>query len=306
LLNPELSPQLVEQFVTSEHHNRSPDFTKETVHDIFRFGAPIGHSIESRPTACRCMDLARSSIYKYEQSGKSFNSGSAIFAEQLTGGKGRFQRQWHAPKGGIWMVLTLVNTMLPEHAAFLPIAAGVSCCETVRHFGLPARIKWVNDVHVGGKKLAGVLTETVIGPESGEEYILIGIGLNVNNLSFPENLSGIATSMTSFLGEKMDLTEVSAMLLAKLSWNIGLLHYHEHSQLQMSGSGSTNHGKNPLLKSWCALSDTIGRQVKYGFNVAESPQYLAKVLDVDDSGALIMELKDGTIAKEAGGEIMYV
>ncbi|MBA3014767.1 MAG: biotin--[acetyl-CoA-carboxylase] ligase [Proteobacteria bacterium] len=282
-----------------------PSYPREIATAILRYGAMVGAECEHLPEASRCMDLARAEIQICDREDRSFPSGRVILADQLTGGKGRFLRHWHAPAGGVWMVLTLANTLLPEHAALYPLAAGVACCETVRHFGLNATVKWVNDVLLGGRKVAGILTETVSSSRGGEEFVLIGIGLNVNNTSFAPELRNTAASMCEFSGHPFDLTEIAAMLIAKLSWNIGLLHYTEAEHLA-ADRGLDDDRPHPLIASWRLLTDTIGRRVRFGFNVVESAQYTATVVDVDPCGHLVMRLENGDLVTESGGEIMYL
>jgi len=283
-----------------------PSVPPETAAVILRYGAMVGTEIEHLKQAPRCMDLARARIHACEEEDRSFASGRVIIADRLTDGKGRFLRHWHAPDGGLWMVLTLVNTLLPEHASLYSLAAGVACCETLRHYQLNATIKWVNDVLLNGRKAAGILTETMRGPKGGEEYVLIGIGVNVNNTSFAPELRNTAASMAEFAGHPFVLAEVTARLLAKLAWNIGLLHYAEAEQLAAGSGTSLNDMPHPLIAAWRSLSDTIGRQVRFGFNVALAPQFTAKVIDIDDRGQLLMRLADGQMVCENGGEIIYV
>lgn len=251
------------------------------------------------------MDLARQDIINSEQRNNSFHSGKVHIAERLTGGKGRFKRRWHAPEGGIWLVLVLVNTMLNKYARLLPLAAGVACCESVRHFGVPAHIKWVNDVHVEGKKIAGILMETMLGPTTKEEYVLMGIGLNVNNTIFPEEIARSAAGMREYLPENLQLSQVAAVLIAKLAWNFGLLCYQEQTEMSEMPCGGRGV-MSPVIQAWTSMSDTIGRRVRYGFNVVSEPQYLADAVGLADSGALIMRLPDGREIIEAGGEIVYL
>lgn len=282
-----------------------PTFPPATAATILRYGAMVGADIEHLSQAARCMDLARDRILACEAADRSFASGRVIIADQLSSGKGRFLRHWHAPLGGVWMVLTLVNTLLPEHAALYSLAAGVACCETVRHYQLNATVKWVNDVLLNGRKVAGILTETMRTPKGGEEYVLIGIGLNVNNATFAPELRNLAASMSQFAGHALDLAEVTARLLAKLAWNIGLLHYAEAEQLA-ADRGLDYDLPHPLITAWRSVSDTIGRRVRFGFNVAESPQYTAKVSDIDNRGQLLMRLDDGQTVCENSGEIVYL
>lgn len=206
------------------------------------------------------------------------------------------------------MTLVVANTLLPEHTLFYPLAAGVACCETVREYGVDAHLKWVNDVHVRGRKLAGVLTETMFGPKYGEQYILIGIGINVNNESFPEELEPLAVSMKSLLGTELGINLFAARLLAKLAWNIGLLHYEEERLLaEDDGSGRQSGKPHMLLEQWRKLSDSIGRKVWFGFDVQKNPQYQAEVLGLDESGGLILRHEeDGATVIEHAGEIAYI
>lgn len=292
-----------QQALLSEPSTR-PSFSLATATAILRYGAMVGCEIEHLSQTPRCMDLARSRILAGAEAKLSFASGRVIIADQLTAGKGRFNRHWHAPTGGLWLVLTLVNTLLPAHASLLSLAAGVACCETLRHFGVNGHIKWVNDVMVNNRKVAGILTETMASPQSGEDYTLIGLGVNVNNSSFAPELRNTAAAMTEFAGRPFDLTEVTACLLAKLAWNIGLLHYAEAEHLA-ADRGLDDERPHPLITAWRALSDTIGRQVRWGFNVALAPQFTAKAIDIDNRGQLLMQLADGQLVCENGGEIVY-
>ena len=279
------------QALTSEPSLR-PTFPPEIAAAILRYGAMVGAEIEHLDEASRCMDLVRAKILTCDQEDYSFASGRVMVADRLTAGKGRFLRHWHAPVGGVWLVLTLVNTLLPEHAALYSLAAGVACCETLRHYRLNASIKWVNDVLINGRKVAGILTETMQSPKGGEEYVLIGMGVNVNNTTFAPELRNLAAAMAEFSGHSFDLATVTARLLAKLSWNIGLLHYAE-AEMLAADRGLAEDLPHPMIASWRSLSDTIGRKVRFGFNVAEAVQYTATVIDIDNRGHLLMRLADG-------------
>ncbi len=280
------------------------DFSPELASRIIRYGGVVGSRIERFDRRGRCMDYGRDLIRRAEEEDRSFPSGTVLIASELTAGKGRFARLWHAPQGGLWLTLILVNTLLPEHGRFYPLAVGVALCEAVRSFGVDAHLKWVNDVHVKNRKLAGVLIETERGPRFGEEYILIGIGLNVNNDVFPPELIDSAVSLRQLLGRELDVDEVAGQLLAKLAWNIGLLHHAEAEALHAAGEPVPPH---PILARWLALSDTIGRRVRFGFDVQREPQYEAVVQGLDHAGGLILRLsEDDTTVIEHAGEILYL
>lgn len=302
-----LSPRLVQEIIQQEEvpARCGRAHSLPAVTNIFRHGAVVGSCIERFARLPRGMDLARQRIAACEAAGRSFASGLVILAEELDGGCGRFRREWHAPAGGLWMTLVLVNTLLPEASRLYPLAAGIACCEAVCHLLPAARLKWVNDVHIGSRKIAGILIETMIGPRYGEEYVIIGMGVNVNNLGFPAALQGRAGSMRDLLGQEIDLDLFAARLLAKLAWNIGLLHYEEARRL---GLGSeTEPGDHPLVRRFRELSDTVGRWVSFGFNVQEKPQFEARVLGIDPTGGLLLQLVDSPEPLlEHAGEIVYL
>lgn len=300
-------PRAVQDYIaTYEMERRSRLLPSERAEAVFRYGAIIGSTIETFTSLERGMEYAGQLIEEHEQENRSFPSGTVIFAEELTGGKGRFRRAWHAPVGGIWMTVIFVNNLLPEISRLLPIAAGVACCETVRQFYVPAHVKWVNDVHVQGRKVAGILMETRFGSRSGEEYILIGVGVNVNNRIFPPELAKIADSMARIRGQSCNLGDVATDLLAKFRWNIGLL-YLQEDKLFKSDENSPTGFDNPMLARWRFLSDSIGRRVMFGFDVQQRPQYTAEVLGLaDDGGLMLLHLEENAVLTEYSGEIVYL
>ncbi|RJX26215.1 MAG: biotin--[acetyl-CoA-carboxylase] ligase [Desulfurivibrio sp.] len=306
-INPYPHPAAVQRYITDhEIERRSRLLPENRVQTVFRYGAIAGSRIHAFASLERGMDEARQLIAEHEHAGRSFPSGLVILAEELTGGKGRFRRYWHAPQGGIWLTMVFVNNLLPEISRLLPLAAGVACCETVRQFGVPARLKWVNDVHVNGRKVAGILMETLYGSRSGEEYILIGAGLNVNNADFPPELDRLAVSMAGLCGHSLDLGLVATDLLAKFCWNTGLLYLQEELQLA-EPDNVLPESEQLLLTRWRELSDSSGRRVMFGYDVQQSPQYEAEVLGVDaDGGLRLRNLEDGVVVTEYGGEIVYL
>lgn len=301
----ELSAADLTSFVEeTEGHLRLRQYPPEMVRKVLRYGGHVGSRIDCYRNLDRGMDLARRQIAEIEQSGGSFPSGSVILATTLNRGKGRFDRAWHAPAGGIWLTLVLANTLLPRYTSFLPMAAGVACCEALIAAGVETHIKWVNDLLVKGRKIAGVLVESYPSRLLAEEFVLIGIGININNRSFPEELAASSVAVSSILGCEISLPQFAITLLAKLVWNIGLLHYEEEVDLE---KGEEESPSCLLLESWKGLSDTVGRRVLYGFDVQKNPQYEGVVEDVDRNGYLVMRLPDsGAIVREQSGEILYL
>ncbi len=271
---------------------------------ILRFGAGIGSVLEHHAELHRTMLQARSHISAIERADKSVVSGTTILADRLTGSKGRFTRHWHAPQGGLWGSTIYVNTLLPRSRLLLPVAAGIAGCEAVRESGAQdAVIRWINDVLIGGSKVGGFLAESLTGARSREEYCLIGFGINVNNEQFPEEIQATATSLGRHLGRPVDLETFTYCFLAKLSWNIGLLHYYEEALLPDLTPNGSGH---PLIRRWRELSDSPGKRVLFGFDVMASPQYRATVSSITEDGGLQLVLEDGSEITEYSGEIRYL
>ncbi len=273
---------------------------------IVRYGAFVGSNIESHDFLDRAMIYARTRIESSSASGKSVDSGTVILADTMSHSKGRFSREWHAPAGGVWGCMIHANTLLPQSRCFVPLAVGVACCEAVREMGGDmAVLRWVNDVLVEGKKLAGFLVETYTESFYGEEFNLVGFGVNINNSHFPGELSHTAVSLGEVLGTAVNLTQFTSFFLARLAWNFGLLYYEESCALRDEGF-SGQGGNHLLLDQWRRLSDTVGKRVVYGFDVVHSPQYKATVLRMDENGGLVLRLEDGFEKTEYSGEVRYL
>ncbi len=279
-------------------------FTPAAVQKILAYGAPVGAFIEHHEELDRCMGRLQFLIQEAEQQGRVLEAGTVVFADTLTESSGRFDRVWHAPKGGIWLAMAWPDILLPEFTRLLPFAVGLACCRTVRQYRLDAQLKWVNDVLVNGKKLAGILCTSIQSP-SGDRYHLIGIGINGNNQAFPAELQDRATSLGLQLSRQVDLVELSSCLLAELRWAIGLLHYDEEQALE-TGESCEQGRQSLLMEVWLKLSDTEGQRVEYGFDVQHKPLYRALVQGIDPCGGLVMELADGARITEYSGEIIYL
>jgi len=246
------------------------------------------------------MDLLRRRVRN--NTAPSPATGQVIRADELTASSGRFRRSWHAPVGGLYLALLWADTLLPDFSRQLPFAAGISCCETVREFISTARLQWVNDVRIEGKKICGILSETVPGAR-GEQFHVIGIGINVNTRRFPRQLKSTATSLYLETGKHVDLDGLCASLLARLQWNFGLVYYSEERFL--AGARISGKEKSAVLRRWRELSDTLGRTVTYGYDVQTKPLYRATTVEIDDRGGLVMQLTDGSMITEYSGEISY-
>jgi BirA family transcriptional regulator, biotin operon repressor / biotin---[acetyl-CoA-carboxylase] ligase len=118
-------------------------------------------------------------------------AGTIIGADRQTAGHGRLGRPWHsASPGGLYFTIVLRPHLEPAALPIVTMALGLAVADTVQMFaGLACDLRWPNDVLANGRKLAGILTQMHDGA------VLAGIGLNVNQADFPEELRDIATSL---------------------------------------------------------------------------------------------------------------
>ncbi|MCI5165602.1 MAG: biotin--[acetyl-CoA-carboxylase] ligase [Candidatus Electrothrix sp. GM3_4] len=279
-------------------------FSSQIAQKIIAYGAPVGAVLEHHTRLDRCMDRLQQLIQEEEKQGRVLAAGTVVLADTLTDSSGRFDRAWHAPEGGLWLAMAWPDILLPEFTRLLPFAVGIACCRAIRQYGIDARLKWVNDVLVDKKKLAGILCTTMQSP-SGDRYHLIGIGINGNNQFFPRELEGRATSLCSELSRAIDLAQLTGCLLAELRWSLGLLHYDEEQALGESESCEQGRA-SLLLGAWRELCDTVGHRVEYGFDIQQKPLYRALTREIDPCGGLVMELEDGSRVTEYSGEIVYL
>ena len=143
--------------------------------------------------------------------------GSVFFAEQQTAGRGRGGNSWEsAPSDGIYWSVVLRPQLAPADALLLSLIAGIAVGEAVEQTtGLHPDLRWPNDVLLEGRKFCGILTE-MNAEATRVRYVVVGIGINVNQASFPAELEPIATSMRLAAGHEWSRVQVAAALLKSL------------------------------------------------------------------------------------------
>ncbi|MBL0059718.1 MAG: biotin--[acetyl-CoA-carboxylase] ligase [Elusimicrobia bacterium] len=114
--------------------------------------------------------------------------GTLVIADRQTAGRGRMGRRWSSPAGGLWFSLVLRPAVRPDRVPPLPLVAALSWVEVLRARGVPAGVKWPNDVWADGKKIAGFLTE-MSAETDRVQWVVLGAGVNVNNRP-PSSLPG--------------------------------------------------------------------------------------------------------------------
>ncbi len=141
--------------------------------------------------------------------------GTLVLARIQRGGKGRLNRTWHSPEGGIYMSLILRPRVPPSIVPGLSLVAGHAVAGTIRdHLNLPALIKWPNDVHIGRNKVSGILCEMGVLNDSQTLFVVLGIGVNGN--TDPGDLPEGATSLKAQLGRPVGASTLAARTLERL------------------------------------------------------------------------------------------
>jgi BirA family biotin operon repressor/biotin-[acetyl-CoA-carboxylase] ligase len=143
--------------------------------------------------------------------------GSVFFAEQQTAGRGRGGNSWEsAPSDGVYCSIILRPRLSPADALLLSLIAGIAVAEAVEQTtGLHPDLRWPNDVLLEERKFCGILTE-MNAEATRVRYVVVGIGINVNQPSFSKELEPIATSLRLASGHEWSRVQVTAALLKSL------------------------------------------------------------------------------------------
>jgi BirA family biotin operon repressor/biotin-[acetyl-CoA-carboxylase] ligase len=219
----------------------------------------------------------------------SVEEGTVVIAESQTGGRGRMGRKWISPEGGIWLSIIIKPKIQPLYASRITLLAGVSVAKTIRSYGLPAKIKWPNDVLMNGKKVCGILTE-IEAEIDLIDFCVVGIGIdaNVDTESFPEEFRETSTSLKKELGSEINRVEFVQRLLEEF----------ESLYLKFQKDGFS-----PVLEEWRNMSATIGEWVKI---TTQARTIYGEAIGVDSEGALVLETGDGKLEKIVAGNCEHL
>lgn len=241
----------------------------------------VGKSIEYFEVT----DSTNQRIYDFAEKGRE--EGLLAVAEEQTGGKGRRGRSWVSPPGtGIWMSLLLRPKVEPQKASMVTIVAALAMTKAMEKItGMEIRIKWPNDVVLNGKKVCGILTE--MSAELEEiHYIIVGIGINANTESFPEDIQDRATSIYLESGKKVERAAFIAEFCVQFE------QYYERF-LAMGNLAF-------LKEEYESYLINIGREVKI---IKKKEERVRKALGINELGELIVAKSDGTTEIIFSGEV---
>jgi BirA family transcriptional regulator, biotin operon repressor / biotin---[acetyl-CoA-carboxylase] ligase len=214
--------------------------------------------------------------------------GTLVVADCQRSGRGREGRAWHSPPGvGLWFSWILRPNLPLDRAFWLSAAAGVAVAETAaRTAGVLATLRWPNDVLVRGRKLAGLLAEGK-GEKDRIEFVILGVGLNVNQLEadFAAEIAAQATSLRMAGGHELDRSLVLATFIEAFEF---LYQNVERDQ------GRT------IRREWLSRATVIGRPVSVTLPVGVLE---GRAVDLLEDGALVVEDAGGTKREIRAGDV---
>lgn len=250
---------------------REPDTLGPT--GVFAVAAQSGYLGQGR--FCEQTDSTNSEAKRFAE---AHPAETALFvAEEQLSGRGRLGRQWMSEHGtGLYFTLLIRPDIEPARAPLVTQVAAVAAAEAVEKVtGLETLIKWPNDLVIQGKKVCGILAE-LSAEMTAVNYLVVGIGINVNQSDFPEEIRDKATSLKLLMGQPVDrlslLTETVTAFgrhLAALEDEAALTRLHE---------------------TYCRKSATLGREVR----LLGKQNRIARVVDITREGELVVLYPDGT------------
>ena len=212
--------------------------------------------------------------------------GELFVAEYQSAGRGRFTRRWSAPPdSAITMSILLCPEFSPQKAPMLTLVMGLSVAQAVADLGLDVGIKWPNDVVVSRKKICGILTEMTMKQDK-IGCAVIGVGINVNMDSFPEEMADKATSLYLESGHLFDRAEVTGLVMKHFEEN-----YEKFVETEdLSG----------LKPDYEKLLANLNQPVRV---LDQNDPYEGIARGINPGGELLVERADGTVEEVNSGEV---
>lgn len=226
-------------------------------------------------------------IYCKEIAESGFNKDTIVISDTQSDGKGTKGRRWVSPKGkGLWFSILLKPSIQLQDISFLTILTSTALYNTFLDFGIHTQIKWPNDIYLNSKKLCGILTESKIS-NNKIEYIIIGIGVNVNLeiTDFNDELKNKATSLLISVGKPFEREEILNKFLENF--------YDQYNEFM-------NGNKSDILKVYKNNSLILNKEVSLEYRNLKRT-----VIPIDflDDGSLLVKNLNSEVEKVVSGEV---
>ena len=230
-------------------------------------------------------DLARALANKGEP------EGTVVLAEAQNRGRGKWNRRWVSPAGqGIWMSIILKPKLKPEDTARITLMAAVAVVKALENYpGFSAGIKWPNDILLGDKKIAGILSEMETERET-VKFIIVGIGLNTNLdlTALPEDLKDGVTSINQELTGPFSQEKLLNEIITRIELYYSLF---------------IREGFSVIREEWQNYSVTLGRQLEA---ICRGEKIFGQAVGLSENGGLLLRGNSGVITELFGSDIRLV
>lgn len=202
-----------------------------------------------------------------------------VIADEQTAGRGRMGRSFYSPKStGLYMSYMFCPEKISGDTVLLTVAAAVAVSKAIeKNTGTVCGIKWVNDIMLGNKKVAGILCESAKRAD-GKTGIIVGVGINLSTECFPEEIKDTAVS----LGLKTECGQLAADMVSEFKKIVSRLPDRD------------------FLSYYRERSTVIGKDIVY---IIQNEKRYGKAIGIDDLGGLIVENADGGTVTLNSGEI---
>lgn len=222
-----------------------------------------------------------------QQARKGAKEGTTIIAETQTRGRGRLNRAWVSPRGGIWLSIILRPRITAEDSLKMTLTTAVAVAKTLREvFGLKAEIKWPNDVLIDDKKVCGILAEASLRGKT-VDFIVIGVGINANldAEALSKEVQTTATTLKEVLKTEVDREKLVCLFLKEFE-----IHYKTFKAKKFE----------TLLNQWRSMAGFLGKKVTIS---GSGEKFEGVAMDVDENGALLVRLANGTVRRVLSGDV---
>ncbi len=223
------------------------------------------------------------------QAKRGADEGLCIVANRQTAGRGRHGRVWISESNaGLYFSLVLRPKIEMRFLPLITLMSAVAVHETLKNFDLNSDIKWVNDIHINGKKICGILAETCETPKG--LAVIVGIGINLKSSNFPPEIAETATSIEAETNQTANSETLLRNLTRNLTFYCDLLY--------------ESNGAEKIRGKWTRRSTYASRKsVKI---TLENEIIFGTTRGIEENGALRLELKSGEIRIIHAGDVEQV
>jgi BirA family biotin operon repressor/biotin-[acetyl-CoA-carboxylase] ligase len=309
------------EFLSGEKLSKSLNLSRAAVWKNIKKLQSLGYKIESKPKAGYKLqigttlllpweisdglqtDIIGRKIYYFDKidstqnfalklSQKPHENGSIVIAERQTKGRGRLNRKWVSPKGGIWLSILLRPNFDLSHSTLFPMITSLALSIAIeKTLKKNPELKWPNDIMIKGKKVAVILIDVSI--ESNKiDYLIVGVGINFKIK--PSKISRLISKpqrhyeITTLVKEKQEGSPIK--LIQQFLFELEKLY-----------NGITTKSIEEIQKEWIRRSSTIGKTIATS---TSSGLLEGKAVGIDETGALLLSI-NGKIQRLLAGDITY-